>query len=545
MKCFPRNLRKGPAVRLCSAGVLIAWLLSTLHGTAPPAGAPADPARELFSGKVLRVTIETTSEGRESLGKEPRTYVPATVRVGDLGAWPKIGIKLKGAAGSFRELGDRPGLTLKLDKFGDPPDFYGLTKFHLNNAVQDGSWLSEWLGAQIFAAAGYPAPRVAHAHLVVDGRDLGLYVLREAFDQDLLLRCYGDASGNLYDGGFCQDIYAELEKDSGKGTDDRSDLRALREACTAALVSKDWSAIEKQVDIGALIDFFALEAMLAHWDGYAFNRNNYRLYFDPRDGLARFLPHGMDQLFGDAEAAILRFPPSLVVGAVLANPEWRKRYRKRVVALVPHFNPQKWFPRIDAMAELLAPTLALVSKEARLGHVDAIRDLKARVAARYGQLQTQSRAPEPTPVHFRGDKPQLVKGWNPAGETEGVVLRKKNIDGAMALQVSCAKSGEQVGGWRTSLLLARGRYRLIAMARADAVEAPAADEDGEVRGGVFLAVDDARSEQLFANTRWKLLSCEFEVSEFQREVELALRLRAIAGSASFGIETLKIARVSE
>ena len=52
--------------------------------------------------------------------------------------------------------------------------------------------------------------------------------------------------------------------------------------------------------------------------------NNYRVYFDPgRDGRAVWLPHGMDQLFGDPGFPILDIPGTILAATVMADPEWR------------------------------------------------------------------------------------------------------------------------------------------------------------------------------------------------------------------------------
>ncbi len=60
--------------------------------------------------------------------------------------------------------------------------------------------MSEWLGSEIFRQAGYPAPRVGHVRLWINDRDLGLYVIREGFDDAFLKRVFGSADGNLFDG---------------------------------------------------------------------------------------------------------------------------------------------------------------------------------------------------------------------------------------------------------------------------------------------------------------------------------------------------------
>jgi hypothetical protein len=80
--------------------------------------------------------------------------------------------------------------------------------------------------------------------------------------------------------------------------------------------------------VDEFLRFLAMETFLCHWDGYNFNRNNYRVYFDPKTGKANFFCHGMDQIFGDANWPILRDPGSLVGQAVWSNPDWRTHYRK-------------------------------------------------------------------------------------------------------------------------------------------------------------------------------------------------------------------------
>jgi hypothetical protein len=176
---------------------------------------------------------------------------------------------------------------------------------------------------------------VAHARLRLNGRDAGLYVLKEGFDKKFLARHFIAAEGNLYDGGFCQEIDGDLERDEGQGPDDHADLRALRDACQAPDTELRWKQLDQLLDVDAFLAFTALELMTCHWDGYCLNRNNYRLYFDPTSHQAHFFPHGMDQMFGDPGASILEWPGALVAAAVMQNPEWRTRYRQRLRALLP------------------------------------------------------------------------------------------------------------------------------------------------------------------------------------------------------------------
>ena len=527
---------------LLALALALAWA-GPLGAQRPPAP-DLDPARGFFAaGEVARISITLTETDRERLRTLPREYVPAVVRVDRQPEWARVGVKLKGAAGSFREIDDRPCFTVHLGKLGETHRFHGLQRFHLNNSVQDESCLCEWLGNEVFTAAGLPAPRVAHALVTLDGRSLGLYVLREGYDRQFLMRVFGNAAGNLYDGGFCQDIDSDLEKDSGDGNDDHSDLRRLRELCQG--VANDRTArLEAAIDMPAFLDFMALEVMLCHWDGYTRNRNNFRLWCGSAPARAFFLPHGMDQLFEDADAPILDHPTSIVASACHQDAALRKRYRERLRALLPLFEPRRLSPKIEAIAGKLQKALRAIDDDAATRHADAVRGLQERVAARYRNLQVQVKAPDPRPLQFSGQKPVALKTWHPGAETDHVVLAKKDFRGVATLQIACQKGPAEPreAAWRTHALLDRGRYRLSATTRCEGVSKPA---DGETDTGVRIAVDGGCSERLAGNQNWYPLVCEFEVSEFQRNVELELRLRACSGTAWFRTDSLQLVRLSD
>jgi hypothetical protein len=68
-----------------------------------------------------------------------------------------------------------------------------LRKIHLNNSVEDPTYLREQLGGELFRAAD-AVPRVGHALVVLDGRSR-LYVLKEGFTEELLARHFRRGDG--------------------------------------------------------------------------------------------------------------------------------------------------------------------------------------------------------------------------------------------------------------------------------------------------------------------------------------------------------------
>jgi hypothetical protein len=526
------------AATLALVGLLAA---AALPGQQKPPQKPADPAKKFFKGApVLRVAITLTAENRQMLRNRPREYVPATIVLdGDKSGWPKVGVKLKGAAGSFRKVDERPGFTINLGKFGGAERLHGLKRFHLNNGAQDGSCLSEWLGGEVFTAAGYPAPRVGHAIVTLDGELLGLYVLRESFDKRFLLRTVGKTNGSLYDGGFCQDIDRSLEKDSGDGPDDHSDLQRLLEAC-ADLGPKSTAKLASAIDIDAFIDFMAIEAMLAHWDGYSESRNNFRLWCSQDLGKSQFFPHGMDQLFDRADASILKHPSAIVANAVQQHPQWRKRYRARLKALLPLFKSRTLNKKIKTRAGKVQKVLKRVDADLARKHDDAVRQLMSKVSSRYRHLQKQVREPEPEPLAFKKGRPIKLDDWNTAGETSDIELKKRSFAGTASLYIACTSRGqkERRGAYRVSALLATGKYRVTAMARCQGVEGLPGN-----KGGVRLLAGKTKGTPLLGDCKWTEVSCEFEVTKFRSNVELRLELRALDGKAWFKTNSLLLHRL--
>jgi hypothetical protein len=255
------------------------------------------PGSEIFDRPtVVDFQLQLAETNYQALRAEPREYTPATVIVNGR-AYHDVGVKLKGAAGSFRSVEDRPAMTLHFSKYFKGQRVFGLRRLHLNNSVQDESRMNEYLGSLLFREAGVPTPRVAWATVRINDRKLGLYVLKEAFESEFLRLYFGSDKGNLYEGGFVRDLDLGMVKESGEGPDDRSDVKALCAAMEEKDATNRWEKLNRLVDVERFVTYAALSVMVADWDGYPMNRNNYRVYFRPSDGRAVFMPHGMDQLF--------------------------------------------------------------------------------------------------------------------------------------------------------------------------------------------------------------------------------------------------------
>jgi hypothetical protein len=263
---------------------------------------PFEPTSEvptestLFAGdRIWDVEIELDPGAIAALAEDPFEYVRADVRVGGL-ALPDAGVRLKGTF-SFRPLSGKAAFKIRTDWMRAGQTIGAIRRLTLNNMWQSRGMVSEWLGYQVFAAAGVPSPRCGFARVWVNGELYGLYANVETEDEVFLARHYADATGNLYEAeltDLSEDEIDDFEQEQGEDTS-RADLAELA-AAVAAPGDDLFFADPPMLDTDEFLAFVAGEAVTGHWDGY-WKAHNYRLYRDPASRQWSFLPWGIDQSY--------------------------------------------------------------------------------------------------------------------------------------------------------------------------------------------------------------------------------------------------------
>ena len=585
-----RTLRHSITVALALLAVLGATVLATKTTAAekaPKTGKKKDktvPGADIFDNQhVLPIRIEIGTNELKALQADNRKHVRATVWEGT-NVWHDVGVHLKGAAGSFRDnIRDKPALTLSFGKFTPEQKFHGLRKIHLNNSVQDSSFLTENLCGELYRQAGVPAARASYATVQINGKKQGLYVLKEGFTKEMLGLSFKNTKGNLYDGGFLREITDQLERDMGEDHDvaDWSDLKALAKAAISPNASTRFEELSKVLDVDRFASYAALQIMTWDWDGYVMNRNNYRIYHDLESGKMVFIPHGMDQMFWQADSPVR--PPDkfngLVASAFIRTPMGRQMYQERFGQIFTNvFQIEMLTNRVNELAALLSPY-------AGSDHSNQVKRIRDLIVARHTNLQRRLTEPEPTPLQFQSGVAPLTN-WIIAVSTQekGNAPRDKvTVDGRPALHIQATNS--TTASWRARVLLETGHYRFEATAKsAGVVKAPAvlkkkpaavpAAADGvavvasEVQAaatrpavdGVVVAVVEPekkgegagirhagtqkpRENQLVGDAPWQPLVYEFEVAVPNEEVTLICELRAISGDVWFETGSLKLLKV--
>src|SRR6185436_2424762 len=273
--------------------------------------------------------LEVPETGLASLRRSPRTDVSATMREGSH-VLTNVALHLKGM-GSFRMVDEKASFAVKINEFAPGQEYFGLTKLMFNNAVQDPTYVAELLATGLFRDAHLPAARVTHARVLLNGKDLGLYVVIEAMNKHFLKQHFKKADGNLYEG-YLKDIDARLEQDNGEAGD-QTDVRNLLSACSVPDPAERLQKIGKLLDVDKFVSFVAMEILVGHWDGYGIHTNNYRLYHDPGSDKMIFITHGLDWAFRRPNLSIRPPLKSIVGRAVLETDEGRRLFRERIGTL--------------------------------------------------------------------------------------------------------------------------------------------------------------------------------------------------------------------
>ena len=554
-------------------GLLLCFLLGQLPGIAGapvyPITAPVEIRREpLFDGPVLHWEVQVRradlAKLRNSGGPWNRENDPdssATVRAGGQ-VWTNVAIHLKGAAGSFRPVDDLPALTLNFGKFQDGQTCGGHRKLHLNNSVQDASRLDEILASEMYLQSGLPTPRATRALVSLNGRYLGIYVLKGGWDKAFLKQHFGSSKGNFYDSGFLKDLDTNLERDSGEGVPDWSDLIALRESLAVPDPAERLQRVSRHLDIDRIATLGALQILLDDWDGYLRNRNNYRVYHVPASDRLVLMPHGMDQLWRSPRGSFSPPLSSLLGQRLFSIPAMADRLTHRMRELTNTvFRPQFVDGVFSNAQSRLRERLVLEGREAELPPVQRAVDstlqrTRQRMAAFVGQ-----RYQPPQPGEFDSNDRMRLTDWSSSSpEQEGYATRIEADEGTSVFRIT-ASADEGRTSLQKRILLAPGLYQWEARVRTRSVSGFGACLDVEWgRRGQRFDEGSTPLQSVTSTADWTLLKREIlipargeggrrrpggpmgENGSSPREIILHAELRADSGTAEFDADAFVLSK---
>src|SRR5262249_18096233 len=151
--------------------------------------------------------------------------------------------------------------------------------------------LAEPLAYEVYRKAGNAACRTDFVRTWIDGRPIGFQLLIEQPNKAFLRHNELKADGNLYK---CQWFGWGLVGQHEKKThthDGHGDLVQVVALLNKSKGAEQWKVIKQHFDVEQVINYFAVNMVLSHWDGYF---NNYFTYHDV-NGTGKWTMYPWDQ----------------------------------------------------------------------------------------------------------------------------------------------------------------------------------------------------------------------------------------------------------
>jgi len=265
-----------------------------------------------------------------------------------------------------------------------------MTTINLIFEYEDRFVLAEPLAYEVYRKAGIPAEQSFHLRLWLNGQPAGYHLLVEQPNRAFLRRNQIRDDGNLYKIlWYKQGVVNQHEKKTHT-RQGHADIVTLVNALEKTRGDPQWEVIKQHFDVEQVINYFAVNMVLSHWDGFF---NNYFTYHD-LSGTGKWTMYPWDQdktwgfhdgvspgevfydmpitfgMEGDLPPGQRRAPgragrfggggppwwrgPGYFSGPLLANPRFRKLFLARTKEILENIYTEEVFgPIINAMGDHL------------------------------------------------------------------------------------------------------------------------------------------------------------------------------------------------
>ena len=217
-----------------------------------------------------------------------------------------IGFRVRG---NTSRNADKKGFKVSFNEFTSGQKFKGIEKMNLVGQHNDPSLLRYWMSLTTLTNNSLVSSRTSFVKLYINGQYKGLYLNVEHIDDEFIQKRFpGDDEGNLYkctwgadlkyQGGNQSAYYGPYELKTNKSANDYSELIQFINNLNNISNADFPCFIEDNFEVELYLKTLAAEILIGHWDGYAYNHNNYYLYQKPSDGKFVFIEYDMDNTFG-------------------------------------------------------------------------------------------------------------------------------------------------------------------------------------------------------------------------------------------------------
>lgn len=318
--------------------------------TAPTPGAPNAafeiPGEALFSDEVHRIELTLAPLSIEAVGNDRSVEADAMITIN--GEERATGVLAVGRNGRYKRIDQKPTLDIQLRE-----PFDGINAILLDAAPLDPAFLTTALAGEMLRAAGVAAPRTGFAWVVINGEDVGLYIVTEAYDAQFLARNFLSSFH----------IYAATNSDFRPNHETRFTTvygPQFQRGDLVDLISY-WDVPEGESYIANTADFidwqqvaraFAADVYVSNRDGYAVRRGEMRAHFDNLGRLS-MLPAGLE--FSLRDPAAWHNGTGEIFRRCLSDEACRNWYDTQLVEVIEAINQVDWHQRFVVLRDLLRP----------------------------------------------------------------------------------------------------------------------------------------------------------------------------------------------
>ena len=255
-------------------------------------------------GELATVELEISEDTwkKITIKASDKEYYECTVTINGEQLKP-VAIRTKGAS-SLDDVktmkSDRFSFTMKLNKYEKEQKYHGLSKLLLNNNIWDATQMKDAIVYDMAHYIGLPAPLFNYAHVTLNGKLLGYYLLLEPVDKHFVQRNWPDEVSNIYKA--CHELnytgddmndYAEIANYAKVKGGEASMQRVVE----ALKIVNDGKRMEEYVDFESLAKYMALQSIVVNFDCLTgHSPQNY--YLREADGKISLIPWDYNLAWG-------------------------------------------------------------------------------------------------------------------------------------------------------------------------------------------------------------------------------------------------------
>jgi hypothetical protein len=229
----------------------------------------------------------------------------------DIDTVDSVGIRFRGNTSLNSQ---KKSIKLSIDEFVTDKEYKGVRKLNLIGNHNDPTYIREKLFYHCWNKLGFEPRRVSFVNVYINDAIYGLYSNVEEIDKQWLNRVYGSDTGNLYKATWGADLkylgdnandYKNLggsnrvyDLQTNEAADDYTPLVKLIKTINSANDAGYLDRLDSIIDYKKYLKILALDVCTGNWDNYAYNKNNFVLWYDSNRAKFEFITFDTDNTFG-------------------------------------------------------------------------------------------------------------------------------------------------------------------------------------------------------------------------------------------------------